>query len=110
MMPPMMPIMVPMMMRGAETVHFNKTKMDRHQKVVKRISNAKYERTPVPKQDLKQFNNNTGGVSEITTIMLRGIPCSFSQERLMKILDNAGLKGKYDFFYLPRADSRGNDR
>jgi hypothetical protein len=35
------------------------------------------------------------------TLMMRGIPCSFTQEELMKLMDEAGLKGKYNFFYLP---------
>merc|ERR1719160_1212605 len=39
--------------------------------------------------------------------MIRGIPCSFSQDTLMKIIDNGGLKGRYDFFYLPRAGNKG---
>jgi len=36
-----------------------------------------------------------------TTLMIRGIPCSIRQEELLTLMDNAGLKGKYDFFYLP---------
>eukprot|EP00746_Dinoflagellata_sp_MGD_P147226 gnl/MRDRNA2_/MRDRNA2_79585_c0_seq2.p1 gnl/MRDRNA2_/MRDRNA2_79585_c0~~gnl/MRDRNA2_/MRDRNA2_79585_c0_seq2.p1 ORF type:complete len:404 (-),score=52.99 gnl/MRDRNA2_/MRDRNA2_79585_c0_seq2:201-1313(-) len=36
-----------------------------------------------------------------TTLMIRGIPCSITQEELMELMDQAGLKGKYDFFYLP---------
>lgn len=104
----MVPMMMPMMM--PETPNINNTKNGRQsqQRVVnKRVCN---ERLPAMKQDLKRFNNTAGGSKDATTLMFRGIPCSFSQERLMKIIDNAGLKGKYDFFYLPRADSRGNDR
>merc|ERR1719326_1450789 len=41
--------------------------------------------------------------------MIRGIPCSFSQDTLMGLIDNAGLKGKYDFFYLPRAGKNGSN-
>jgi len=62
---------------------------------------------PPKKQDLKELN--TEPVEEITTLMIRGIPCSFSQDTLMKLIDNAGLKGKYDFFYLPRAGNNGSN-
>lgn len=62
---------------------------------------------PAKKQDLKKYNKN-GPVpaEEATTLMIRGIPCSFSQESLMSIIDDAGLKGKYNFFYLPRDGSK----
>jgi hypothetical protein len=59
------------------------------------------------KQDLRELN--TEPVDEITTLMVRGIPCSFSQDTLMKTIDNAGLQGKYDFFYLPRAGNNGSN-
>merc|ERR1719473_1154031 len=59
------------------------------------------------KQDLRELN--TEPVDEITTLMVRGIPCSFSQDTLMKTIDSAGLKGKYDFFYLPRAGNNGSN-
>jgi hypothetical protein len=55
--------------------------------------------------DALPFNPNV----EVTTLMVRGIPCSLTQERLMLFLDQAGLHGKYDFFYMPRAGrSRSN--
>merc|ERR1719321_915775 len=63
--------------------------------------------TPPKKQDLKELN--TEPVDEVTTLMIRGIPCSFSQDTLMKLIDNVGLKGKYDFFYLPRAGNHGSN-
>jgi len=62
---------------------------------------------PPKKQDLKELN--TEPVEEMTTLMIRGIPCSFSQDTLMKLIDNAGLKGRYDFFYLPRAGNNGSN-
>jgi hypothetical protein len=62
---------------------------------------------PSKKQDLRELN--TEPVEEVTTLMIRGIPCSFSQDTLMKLIDNAGLKGKYDFFYLPRAGNNGSN-
>jgi hypothetical protein len=49
--------------------------------------------------DAVPFNPNV----EVTTLMIRGIPCSLSQERLMLFLDQSGLRCKYDFFYMPRA-------
>lgn len=39
--------------------------------------------------------------ADVTTIMIRGIPCSLTTNCLMEILDRAGLAGVYDFFYLP---------
>jgi len=39
---------------------------------------------------------------EVTTLMFRGIPCSFSQDALLSVIDDAGFKDKYNFFYLPR--------
>jgi hypothetical protein len=48
-------------------------------------------------------------VDEISTLMMRGIPCNFSQDTIMRIIDQAGFKGKYDFFYLPRAGSNGTN-
>jgi len=62
---------------------------------------------PPKKQDLKELN--TEPVEEVTTLMVRGIPCSFSQDTLMKLIDDAGLQGKYDFFYLPRAGKNGSN-
>eukprot|EP00746_Dinoflagellata_sp_MGD_P147228 gnl/MRDRNA2_/MRDRNA2_79585_c0_seq4.p1 gnl/MRDRNA2_/MRDRNA2_79585_c0~~gnl/MRDRNA2_/MRDRNA2_79585_c0_seq4.p1 ORF type:complete len:533 (-),score=87.16 gnl/MRDRNA2_/MRDRNA2_79585_c0_seq4:471-2069(-) len=45
-----------------------------------------------------------------TTLMIRGIPCGICQEEFLTLMDNAGLKGKYDFFYLPtdKNKSTGN--
>jgi len=39
----------------------------------------------------------------VTTVMIRGIPCSVSADFLMSFLNEAGLAEQYDFFYLPRA-------
>jgi hypothetical protein len=36
------------------------------------------------------------------TLMIRGIPCSLTQEEMMKMLDDAGFAGQYNFFYMPR--------
>merc|ERR1719428_2417973 len=62
---------------------------------------------PTKKHDLRDAN--TEPVNQITTLMIRGIPCSFSQDTLMRLIHNAGLKGKYNFFYLPRAGNNGSN-
>jgi RNA recognition motif-containing protein len=54
------------------------------------------------RQDLSEFKAPANYAS-ITTLMIRGIPCSFSQEELLTLVQNAGLGDKYDFFYMPRA-------
>jgi hypothetical protein len=69
----------------------------------------KGDRLAAKKQDLKKLHPEPVPVEEVTTLMIRGIPCSFSQDTLMKIIDNAGLKAKYDFFYLPRAGNNGSN-
>jgi len=94
---PMM--MVPMMMGPVATPCANEPaqEVQPQPKVVK----------PPKKQDLKELPMEP--VDEITTLMIRGIPCSFSQDTLMKLIDNCGLKGKYDFFYLPRAGNNGSN-
>jgi hypothetical protein len=61
-------------------------------------------------QDRRELNAQcTQPVIGLTTLMIRGIPCSFSQETLMSLIDSAGLQGKYDFFYLPRAGNNGSN-
>ncbi|CAE7188452.1 ML2 [Symbiodinium sp. CCMP2456] len=37
----------------------------------------------------------------ISTIMLRNIPCRYTQGSLMQEVDQLGFEGCYDFFYLP---------
>lgn len=37
-----------------------------------------------------------------TTLMVRGLPCSLTQEALLGRIDRSGFEGQYDFFYLPR--------
>jgi len=61
------------------------------------------------KQDLKKFNKGAVNKDIATTLMIRGIPCSFSQETLISLIDDAGLKGKYQFFYLPRDGNRNSN-
>eukprot|EP00746_Dinoflagellata_sp_MGD_P157167 gnl/MRDRNA2_/MRDRNA2_86122_c0_seq6.p1 gnl/MRDRNA2_/MRDRNA2_86122_c0~~gnl/MRDRNA2_/MRDRNA2_86122_c0_seq6.p1 ORF type:complete len:340 (+),score=44.63 gnl/MRDRNA2_/MRDRNA2_86122_c0_seq6:130-1149(+) len=38
----------------------------------------------------------------VTTLMIRHIPCRFTQEEVMRHLDSLGYGRKYDFFYLPQ--------
>merc|ERR1719191_2006548 len=69
---------------------------------------AEAEPAPTPskkKQIQKKDLTKLGEVdnAEVTTVMVRGIPCSFSQERVIQLLDEAGLAGKFNFFYLPYA-------
>lgn len=100
-------MMAPMMMMAPPATNEMKKEMS-HKKAVTRLCNAKSERFPSKKQDLKTVDQTeTGG--DVTTLMLRGIPCSFSPDHLMKIIDACGLKGMYDFFYLPRAGNNGSN-
>jgi hypothetical protein len=91
----------------------NKSQKDMQPRVVK-PRDAKGEALtqvkPAKKQDLKKLSKAVAmSTQEITTIMMRGIPCSFSQEALMSLIDEAGLKNKYNFFYLPRDGNRGSN-
>jgi RNA recognition motif-containing protein len=55
------------------------------------------------KMDLTKLNPPPSNYSGITTLMIRGIPCSFTQEDLLNLVVSAGLGDTCDFFYLPRA-------
>jgi hypothetical protein len=59
------------------------------------------------KKDLTVFAHVPA--NEVTTLMVRGIPCSFSKDTLLNLLDNNGFTGRYDFFYLPRASNTGSN-
>jgi hypothetical protein len=61
------------------------------------------------KTDLKKFNPPPSNYSGITTLMIRGIPCSFSQEELLSLVASAGLGETCDFFYLPRAPNNASN-
>lgn len=37
----------------------------------------------------------------MTTVMVRNIACRYTKEQVMEFIDDLGLKGKYDFLYLP---------
>jgi len=43
--------------------------------------------------------NGTGDVK--TTVMVRNIPNKYTQEIMLSLLEEAGLNGSFDFFYLP---------
>lgn len=47
--------------------------------------------------------------SGITTLMIRGIPCKFSEKEIRHLLDSSGLGDKYDFFYMPYAGKNGSN-
>jgi hypothetical protein len=70
---------------------------------------SKSDRLACKKQDLKKFNSEAVPEDQVTTLMVRGIPCSFSQDLMMSIIDNADLTAKYNFFYLPRAGNNGSN-
>lgn len=42
-----------------------------------------------------------GGLSGMTTVMIRHVPVKYMQQKLMRELNSVGFLGKYDFFYLP---------
>lgn len=65
----------------------------------KRAANRKHDTRKPP------FTKSNTFLKE-KTLMMRGIPCSFSQDHLRSLIDDAGLRGKYDFFYLPRDGDR----
>jgi len=41
------------------------------------------------------------GSRAVTTVMLRNLPCSFTRNALLQMLDNEGFAGTYDFLYVP---------
>lgn len=63
--------------------------------------NSPVTKKQLQKKDLSKLGSTD--VAEVTTVMVRGIPCSFSQDRVLQILNDVGLEGKYNFFYLPYA-------
>jgi hypothetical protein len=101
----MVPMMMPMNAQSMMMMPVNAQEVKQEPVTVN--PQTKSDRLPSKKQDLKDLEMEP--VDEITTLMVRGIPCSFSQDVLMKIIDQAGMKGRYDFFYLPRAGNNGSN-
>jgi hypothetical protein len=52
-------------------------------------------------QAMREVAGAGGGLSGCTTVMIRHIPCKYSQRKLMREINSAGFLGRYDFFYLP---------
>merc|ERR1719428_1539604 len=76
------------------------TETQQTMKNIYQTDTAVQKKKPRPKKDLSKYKSNSEH-QEITTVMIRGIPCSFSQSRMLHILEQAGLGGQCDFFYLP---------
>merc|ERR1719321_1096629 len=103
----MMPMMPPMSPCVSESPN------QMHPHVVKPRSpkgEAANHAKPSKKHQLKNLNKGAATLTEeITTLMIRGIPCSYTQEALLALMDDAGLKSKYNFFYLPRDRNRSSN-
>mmetsp|Transcript_37491 Transcript_37491/g.88081 ORF Transcript_37491/g.88081 Transcript_37491/m.88081 type:complete len:433 (+) Transcript_37491:46-1344(+) len=49
------------------------------------------------------------GLSRLTTAMIRNVPSKYTQQKLMREINDMGFLGKFDFFYLPmQPHGRGN--
>eukprot|EP00929_Paragymnodinium_shiwhaense_P046974 TRINITY_DN23865_c0_g1_i1.p1 TRINITY_DN23865_c0_g1~~TRINITY_DN23865_c0_g1_i1.p1 ORF type:complete len:803 (-),score=178.62 TRINITY_DN23865_c0_g1_i1:258-2666(-) len=48
---------------------------------------------------------NGGGLSGLTTVMLRHLPSKYHQHKLVREINAAGFVNKYDFLYLPMEES-----
>jgi len=56
----------------------------------------------VPKNhDFAEMYRNSAGEEPPTTLMIRNIPCRYSQRDLVMDLKTKGLEGVYDFLYMP---------
>lgn len=104
----MMPMMTPVSPGGSESPN---QMLPRVVKPQSSQGEAVSHGRPAKNKQLKNLNNKFAAlpVEEVTTLMIRGIPCSFTQESLLALIDEAGLKGKYNFFYLPRDRNRSSN-
>merc|ERR1711894_109588 len=46
-------------------------------------------------------------VSGKTTVMVKNIPCDYTRDDLLQLIDDQGFADRYDFFYLPIDGDRG---
>lgn len=105
---PMTPWAVPMPMQHCSQFNKNyESQQEVHCQMVKpRTAKGKAARQV---NSAKKPNHQNPNKGDVTTLMIRGIPCSFSQETVMSLIDEANLQGKYNFFYLPfDANGRAN--
>mmetsp|Transcript_34911 Transcript_34911/g.81684 ORF Transcript_34911/g.81684 Transcript_34911/m.81684 type:complete len:434 (+) Transcript_34911:131-1432(+) len=47
---------------------------------------------------------------EITSVMIRNIPCRVTAEELGQAVDESGFRGLYDFLYMPKGNRRSKAR
>merc|ERR1712050_478681 len=47
-------------------------------------------------------DESASGHEAPTTVILRNIPVEYTRQMFLKMLDNEGFAGKYDFIYMPR--------
>eukprot|EP00929_Paragymnodinium_shiwhaense_P120094 TRINITY_DN9199_c0_g1_i1.p1 TRINITY_DN9199_c0_g1~~TRINITY_DN9199_c0_g1_i1.p1 ORF type:complete len:700 (+),score=149.15 TRINITY_DN9199_c0_g1_i1:104-2203(+) len=52
--------------------------------------------------NINNHSNNSNAGGQITTMMLKNIPCRKAQEEVMMHIDAKSFANRYDFFYLPR--------
>jgi len=57
--------------------------------------------TPQPGTSANKKRATQSGLEERTTVMLRNLPNNYTREMFLVMLDDNGLKGQYDFAYLP---------
>jgi len=102
---PQMPMMMPMSMCAYENQTMAHTPRVVKPRKVKRETEREVK--PTKKCDTETvIEVDTPAAEDGITVMMRGIPCSFSQQALISCIDDAGLKDKYNFFYLPRDGNR----
>lgn len=96
-------------MRPMGFFYTNECQTEMQQEVVKSFTKkgeTANQKKAAKKKDLKTLNEVAAPQNGITTLMLRGIPCRFSQESLAALIDESGFKDKFNFFYLPRDGKR----
>eukprot|EP00747_Dinoflagellata_sp_TGD_P128193 gnl/TRDRNA2_/TRDRNA2_174493_c0_seq2.p1 gnl/TRDRNA2_/TRDRNA2_174493_c0~~gnl/TRDRNA2_/TRDRNA2_174493_c0_seq2.p1 ORF type:complete len:228 (-),score=54.09 gnl/TRDRNA2_/TRDRNA2_174493_c0_seq2:186-815(-) len=62
-----------------------------------------------PQQPVQMTKQQDLEEASTTTVMIRNIACQYDQEQIKTFLDHAGMKGTFDFLYLPlNTTRRGN--